>query len=423
MRLLSRYNRVNIPATVIVLLVSGLCYYFIIRSVLLNQLDNDLKVEEQEINDYIKLNGHLPDPSDNKDQSVSFQQTDKALVNRSFRSIRLFYKDDNEWISSRQMLFPVAAEGKTYTVSISKSEEETENLIQFILLITLGIVLILLLLLFVINRFLLNNLWQPFNNTLGRLKQFNLSGNPQLNLEYTPIREFADLNDAVTIMGNRVNKDYLRLKNFTENAAHEMQTPLAIINSKLDVMIQDETLNEYQLKHLQEIYNALDRLSNLNQSLLLLTRIENNQFTEKLPIRLDDQVHEKLLLFEEMIESGKLQISLSLFPVTILSNKQLVDILLNNLLNNAIRYNVPNGSINITLAVNSLVIANTSFLPELDDQKVFQRFYRHADSRQEGNGLGLSIVKQICEMAGYSISYRYLNGVHAFEVHFSGTAH
>ena len=418
MKLSARYNRANVVAAIIVLLVSGLCYYFIIRSVLLNQLDNDLKVEEQEIIDYVKFNNNLPDPSDYKDQKVSFQQAGDHPVKRIFSSLTIFSKKENENVSSRQIVFPINVGSKNYTVSISKSEEETEDLIQLILLITLGIVLVLLLVLFIINRFLLNKLWRPFNSTLKELKQFNLSNNPKLQLENSSIKEFADLNDAVTVMGNRVNQDYTALKNFTENASHEMQTPLAIINSKLDVLIQDETISEFQTQQLQGIYNALDRLSNLNQSLLLLTRIENSQFKGSEEISLDNLVKEKLNQFEELLEDKKIKATTHLEKTNIHCNKQLADILISNLLTNAIRYNQQNGKVAVTLSRNELCVSNSSFLPPLDTNQVFQRFYRHAAAKQDGNGLGLSIVKQICDMAGYSITYRFNNDQHEFLVNF-----
>lgn len=416
MKLLSQYNRVNIIATIVVLLLSGLCYYFIIRNVLLNQLDEDLKVEEQEIRDYLKVNNSLPNPSNYKDQKVSFEAAGAETVKRTFNSITFYSTEEHENVSSRRIIFPITAAGENYIVSISKSEEETEDLIQLILLITLAIVLVLLFTLFVINLFLLNKLWRPFNSTLKELKQFNLSGENELQLEQSHINEFRELNQAVTQMTDRVKNDYDALKNFTENASHEMQTPLAIINSKLDVLIQDETISEFQMQQLQGIYNALDRLSNLNQSLLLLTKIENNQFRGSEDIALDNLIKEKLVQFEELLDSKKLSVTTNLEKTSIQCNKQLADILINNLLNNAIRYNNQNGSVSISLFANTLNISNSSFLPALDSQKIFQRFYRHADTKQDGNGLGLSIVKQICDMAGYSVTYRFEDNKHCFQV-------
>ncbi len=418
MKLLTRYNRVNVPATVIVLLLSGLCYYFIIRYVLLNQLDEDLKVEEQEIIDFVRTNNNLPSPSSYKDQVVSYQLANAIPVQRKFNSVTTLSKEENESMTNREVVFPITVAGKNYTVTISKSEEETEDLIRLILLLTSGVVIVLLVVLFMINRFLLNKLWRPFNTTLQELKQFNLSNNTQLQLETTTINEFAGLNEAVTVMSNRVIQDYHTLKTFTENASHEMQTPLAIINSKLDVLIQDESLNEYQMKQLQDIYDALERLSNLNQSLLLLTKIENNQFNGTENIRLDKLLTEKLAQFDEWAHSKKLHVLTDLQETPIQYNKQLTEILIGNLLSNAIRYAQQEGEISIMLKAGLLQVSNTSSIPVLDSQKVFRRFYRHSSTKQEGNGLGLSIVKQICDIAGYTVSYRYHNDRHEFSVHF-----
>jgi signal transduction histidine kinase len=418
MKLLARYNRVNIIATVIVLLLSGLCYYFAIRYVLISQLDDDLKVEEQEIIDHVKANNTLPNPSSYKDQKVVYLQNDGTPVKRAFSSPASFSPEEKEEITNRQVVFPIQVAGKNYTVIISKSEEATEDLIQLILLLTLALVVLLLLVLFTVNRFLLNKLWRPFNTTLQELKQFNLSNNAPLRLEKTSINEFSDLNEAVTVMSSRVSQDYRSLKEFTENASHEMQTPLAIINSKLDVLIQDETISEYQMRQLQGIYDALDRLTGLNQSLLLLAKIENNQFHEKEAILPDQVIRQKLSQFEELIESKKLHVVTDLQPITIQYNKQLIDILAGNLLSNAIRYNREGGAINITLGAGSLQVSNDSDIPALDGERIFQRFYRHNATKPDGNGLGLSIVKQICDMAGYTVDYAFHNGRHQFTIYF-----
>ena len=418
MKLLTKYNRINLLVTISVLLISSVCFYIMIRHVLINQLDEDLKVEEQEIIDFVKINNKLPNPSNYEDQQIEFKEIKAAVAEKKFSSLMLFSKEDHADIPIRQYQFNIAVAGKNYTALIRKSLEETEGLIKMIALITLGIVVLLLLILFLINRFLLSRLWKPFNNTLTQLKQFNLSAKNNMQPEHTTTTEFIELNKTVLVMTERVKQDYEALKNFTDNASHEMQTPLAIINSKLDVLIQDETISEFQMQQLQGVYNALDRLSGLNKSLLLLTKIDNNQFNDQESILLDELIKEIFFQFEELIESKKLMVTKDLQPANIRGNRQLIDILISNLLNNAIRYNVQNGSVVIKLTDDELCIANSSFLPALDNQKVFQRFYRHADTKQDGNGLGLSIVKQICGMAGYSIKYSFIDNQHVFSVFF-----
>ena len=420
MKLLAKYNRINIIVTISVLMISSICFYVMIRHVLISQLDEDLKLEEQEIVDFVKTNNKLPDPSNYDDQQIEFRKSTDISSEKNFSSVMLLINTDGhkEKELYRQYAFSIVVNSANYTVLIRKSQEQTEDLIKIIVWITLGIVVLLLCVLFVINRFLLSRLWKPFNHTLVQLKQFNLSAKNNMHLQHTNTTEFAELNKTVLVMTDKAQQDYESLKNFTDNASHEMQTPLAIINSKLDVLIQDESLNEFQMKQLQGVYDALDRLSNLNQSLLLLTKIENSQFCQKEIIKIDELVLEKLFQFEELVQNKKLLINRKINPVQLSGNKQLLEILISNLVNNAFRYNIENGSVNIELTGLCLIVSNSSFLPALDVQQVFQRFYRHADTRQDGNGLGLSIIKEICNIAGYTVKYRFNNGLHQFSVNF-----
>ncbi|MBS1934080.1 MAG: HAMP domain-containing histidine kinase, partial [Bacteroidetes bacterium] len=276
MRLITKYNRINIIATVIVLMLASICYYFIVRYVLIRQLDNTLKVEEAEIINYVKTNNKLPEATNYRDQRTSFEEASQAVI-RKFENISACgYHEGRD--ACRKLSFPIRINGKNYKASVTKSEEEMEDLVQMIVFITIGIIILLLLILFITNRVLLRRLWEPFYSTLQSIKQFNFSNKQTLSSQQTDIEEFKDLNATVNTMQSRIIKDYETLKNFADNASHEMQTPLAILNSKLDLLIQEPNLNESQTKQLQSMYDAMSRLTNLNRSLLLLTKIENNQF-------------------------------------------------------------------------------------------------------------------------------------------------
>ncbi len=147
---------------------------------------------------------------------------------------------DNE--PYRELVFSVNLGGQFYTVSVGKSEEETEDLLELIMMITAGMILLLLGTLFLANRLLLRRIWQPFYRTLGGMREFNLSSRQPLPAGDTDIEEFRNLDEATRQMTQQILKDYEMLKNFTDNASHEMQTPLAIINSKLDLLIQDPAM-------------------------------------------------------------------------------------------------------------------------------------------------------------------------------------
>lgn len=413
MRLLNRYSRVHIITACIVLLVSSVAYYFIIRTILLEQIDKDLKVEEQEILDFIKVNNSLPHASDYKYQQIRFEVLKDSGYFREIVNIHEYDVKDNEYEPYRRLSFQVKAGGIFYKAIVYKSQVETEELLRLIMIITATVFFVLFILMFIINRFVLGKLWQPFFNTLSELKKFDLHARQQLNLTQSRIEEFEELNQAVSQMTNKVSKEYESLRNFTDNASHEMQTPLAIIRSKLDLLIQ--TSHESQAEQLQAIYNATGRLARLNQTLLLLAKIENQQFSREI-LSLKTLLERKFLQFDELIKARSISFDYELEDVCINMNKELADILLNNLLSNAIRHNHEGGTIQCVLRLNKLSILNSGLELTFDEVDIFNRFQKSNHSK--GSGLGLAVVKQICDASGLSIAYFYRNEKHIFDITF-----
>ena len=418
MKLITKYNRVNVIATIAVLLAASVCYYFIVRYVLIRQLDNTLKVEEAEILNYIKQNSRLPEPTDYRDQHTSFEIAGDS-VTRKFSNIRLHEHRNRGSDAYRELDFPVRVNGKAYKASVTKSEEEMEDLIILIVLITIGIIIFLLFILFITNRVLLRKIWKPFYDTLHSIHAFNLSNKKYEVRIATNVDEFRDLDTAVSKMTSQIIKDYNMLKNFADNASHEMQTPLAILNSKLDLLIQEPGLRETHTRQLQSMYDAITRLTKLNQALLLLTKIENNQFNRAEELSLDILLKEKLLQFEDLITTRHMKLNFITVPVSVKINDYLADILLNNLISNAIRHNKENGEINIAMHEQKLFVSNTGTSLNFDPVQLFDRFKKGGHS--EGLGLGLAIVKQICDNYQFGISYSFKNELHSFEIRFHTT--
>jgi signal transduction histidine kinase len=417
MNLFSRYSRVNFLASTLAFLMGSIAYYFIIRYVLIRQLDDTLKIEEAEILDVVKTHDRLPQPANYRDQQIRFTPA-AAPVRRVFINTDWVEPRHGEREAFRELLFSVVAGGQRYTVSVGKSEEETEHLLLWILLITAGVILLLLGTLFLANRLLLRRLWQPFYNTLEGIREFQLSSRKPLPVNPGSVDEFRNLDAAVGQMTHKILKDYEMLKHFADNASHEMQTPLAIINSKLDLMIQDQGLEEKHLRQLQAMYDAVGRLSKLNQSLLLLTKIENNQFVHTDQVALAPLIGEKLLQLEDLVGSRQLEIHTSLDRTSARMNAYLADILLNNLLTNAIRHNLDGGRIDIRLEENELSVVNTGPALGFDPATIFDRFTR--GSHSGGTGLGLAIVRQICDNYGFPLSYAYDNGLHSIRIGLQG---
>jgi signal transduction histidine kinase len=414
MKLFTKYSRINMVASIVIFLVASVAFYFTLRYVLINQIDEDLEVEEDEITTYVKKYNQLPESFSFSDQTIHFSPV-QQLPKRSVSTVTMTNIEDKVPEKFRQLSFGIEAGGVNYKADVSKPLEGAVHLLRSILLITLISIMVILLVSLVINRVLLKKLWRPFYDSINAMRVFRISNNKMASLPETHIEEFDLLNNTLKSFTENSRKEYLALKTFSENASHELQTPIAIIRSKLDLLIQEEKLSEAQSKTLQAAYNATEKLSRLNRSLLLLVKIGNNQFEEAELINLDQKLEEKLQEFQELWQSHSLQVNTLISKSCIRMNKELLDVLLNNLLSNAISHNYDGGDIFISVSTNQLIISNTSKEGALDQQQLFKRFYKPSQSSSH-NGLGLSIVKQIADVSDLALNYSFDNNKHSFTV-------
>ena len=208
------------------------------------------------------------------------------------------------------------------------------------------------------------------------------------------------------------------MKEFTEDTSHEIQTPLAIIKAKAEILLQSKNLGESQLHEINQIFKSVNRLSKLRNGLLLLTRIENNQYDLNTSINLKDSLHDLVSDFKEILEIKgiKVQEDFKATPVLII-NQDLSFILLNNLLSNAIKHNFEGGIINIKLNQSEVIVANTGPEHNLDSTNLFNRLAK-GNPNSNSSGLGLAIVKKICDLYKFKISYKYINNLHLLNIQF-----
>lgn len=414
MKLFTRYNRINLFATVTVFLLSGIAFYFLLNYILVDQVDEDLKIEQHEIETYAAKYGRPPEIIKVKDQHIAYAVVNGNGGRKKFSTVRMTDDQEKDKEIVRQLLFYTEIGGQWYRVTVGKSLEGTDNLLQSIVTITLITILLILAISFVINRLVLRKLWQPFYETLAAMRGFDLGKKEQLVFPATSIDEFMVMNDTLKQATAKAERDYLYLKEFTENASHELQTPLAIIQSKLDVLIQDEQLTEPQSRAVQAAYEAIQRLSRLNQGLLLLTKIENGQYADTAAINISQKISEKIIQFDEMIASRNITVTKALDEsVNIKMNPVLADILLNNLFSNAIKYNLQGGTIGIIADQGIIEISNSGPATELDASRIFRRFGKSGQAK-DGIGLGLAIVKQAAEVSGLEARYLYEDQQHHF---------
>ncbi len=259
-----------------------------------------------------------------------------------------------------------------------------------------------------IQNVLARRYWRPFFATLGVLQQYKLDQHHAPTLPPTRIPEFRALNTAIGHVLGRHQRLYQRQREFAENAAHELQTPLAILRTKLDLLVQAPGLTEEQAGHIEPLLAVTQRLTHLSRSLLLLTHLDQQLFFATETVDLAAVVRTQLSQLAEQLAAGNITLSTELVPNLLLSaNRSLIDILVSNLLSNAIRHNLPGGELRVALTAHLFSVENTGRAQALPADQLFARLRPRPDRPPGSVGLGLPIARQICETCGFLLSYHY----------------
>jgi signal transduction histidine kinase len=330
----------------------------------------------------------------------------------------IFDANEKEFIPFRQISSVVSIKGQIYFIVVRDTLLEKSDMLM-IIGIAIGVVFVLLIIiLYFINKKLSLKIWQPFYDTLNDLKGFSHDDHDFKLSTVTEIDEFIELNKTLDNLTTKVISDYQSLKRFTEDASHEIQTPLAIIQSKLETLIQYPDLKKDQAELIKSAYSSVQRISKLTQTLLLLTKIANDQFPEKRTINLSDLLGEKIKLFEDHINGKSLILKKEIKPEYFLeTNFFLAESMVLNLIGNAVKHCITGGIINIRLEESNLEISNSGAPFSVPSSKLFERFFK-VNTSSESPGLGLSIVKEICTLNKWKINYLYKDGQHKFIVRF-----
>lgn len=417
MRIITRLTLHYLAITLVVLLVGG----FIIYNNVQAEVDKEVALELRGWLDNAayrigkgtpiqKLNS---DPVEikliNADASeIPFRVYDTVAMHRHLQRMERHLKAEASYhINGQHYLitaYDVLVEGDDIVDAITKSAVRIVGLL--LLFVTISSMLIS-------RRILL-----PFQKTLKAIRTFNLRKQSHIKLPETSTYEFRRLNSFLAEMTAKAQEDYRSLKEFSENASHEMQTPLSIIRGKLELLAETDDKDE-QARLITAAHDAVEKLSRTGQSLTLLTKLSNQEFEATDAIDLSQTLQETISIFEDLIDLKDLRLSTNITKgVKIKFNPVLADLLLTNLLSNAIRHNSENGIIQVELTNPKLVIKNTGPSPGQPPEQMFQRFKKGKESK-DSVGLGLAIVKQICDISGVRVHYEFDEPWHSLSVEFA----
>lgn len=420
---LLRYTTSKLTILLLFLIsIWGICFFLAIHHEIMDETDDMLKsyrdiFVKKALHDSSLLNSTYSTTFDRYSiRKISDEEA--TIYEESWLDSELYFPEGNEHIPVRvyRSIF-LASDDQYYELEISMSTLERNDMIETLLVFLISLYVLLLVCILIGNRIILKRSFLPLNNLLTWLNS-QVPGKPLSPLSNdTKIVEFEQLNNAAVAMSKRNLEVYMQQKNFIENASHELQTPLAVLQNKIELLVQGENLTEKQLSELGEMYNTINRASKLNKSLLLLSKIENQQFVEEEKInfnRLIDDVNQDM---EDIYSFKKIDTTIDDQEDCFYSmNEDLARILVTNLLKNAYLHTDNSGWIVIYINNNTLTFKNSGNKP-LDSQLIFDRFYKNGN-KEESAGMGLAIVRSICQKYDIQLDYNYHEG-HVFVLKFS----
>lgn len=316
----------------------------------------------------------------------------------------------------KQLSETTEIDGEYYLVTIRTMVIESEDILFAIVFTFVGIVFLAFIFLFYLNKSKNRKIWEPFFVNLDRLKNFSIKSSASLIFEDSDILEFHDLNTELISLTSKIKIDYRNLKQFTEDVSHEMQTPLAIMQAKIDTVINDNNISETQFAKFSSLQEDIQRLKQLNKKLILLAKIDNNQFQNSQSLYFNKILKESIESLKELtvtnielIEQNDLRVDM---------DKSLAIILCNNLLSNAIKHNILGKPIVARVSINTIQVENVGTVALSKPDQIFERFYKES-KKEDSTGLGLSIVKKICDYYEFEPSYRFRESKHIFQINFN----
>ena len=387
----------------------GVLFYYAIIDEVMDETDDTLENYSE-----ILINNALMDPSvlETEGTLMSFYKF-RPISEEEAEDYDEKYYDSTVYIESEDEDEPVRVlktvfrmpDGQYYELELMISILERDDMVEAILWYLGALFLLFLICTSIGTRLILQSVFRPLQRLLDWLQQIQPGKELPVLDNPTKIREFQQLGEAAVDMGNRSYKAYEEQKQFIENASHELQTPLAIVRVKVELPAENESMTEQQL----------GRAVRLNKSLLLLSRIENGQYTETEDVSVDEVLDELLPDLMDIYEGKKIHLVRikGEEPFVIRCNLSLTQILVSNLVKNSLVHNHAGGELYIETTSSSLIIKNSGEHP-LDGEKLFRRFYRSIDGKKDSTGLGLAIARSIAISASLSLTYKWQEGMHLF---------
>ncbi len=240
MKLIQKTSRTYLILSIIIFLVSGAMLIFVLTTVMNKRLDEQLYYLKDVIAKRIKYDYDLTifeEPVELTDAENRIYPKDTVIYKDTLILRNIEGEGVDEFEKYRQIKAYETLHGTRWKIIARQSLVRNQDLIWVISFATFVIILLLLTGLWIMNTLTSKQLWKPFYTNLERLKNFSIQDQNPIKLEETNIDEFKELNISIKNLTHKLQSDFNSLKEFSENASHEMQTPLAIMQSKIELLL------------------------------------------------------------------------------------------------------------------------------------------------------------------------------------------
>ena len=411
MKLINRTFRLTAIWLLPVFVIGSIFVFFMIKYIVYEETDEYLTYEMERIVKHHQRYSDLPEFHQIADLLEGIM-----IEKPAFKDTLILEPGDNEMVPHRELLFSIEHKGEHFTLVLRHLLPGNDDIFQGTVIIISGLMLLIFLILLLTINLVSRRIWKPFYQSLNIITGFK-TNDPLPSFPQTPIDEFEKLNKTVNNLLKKINADFSRTREFNENASHELQTHLAMIRANTEKILNHSGEQGDVQHHIANIHQASVRLSQVQKSLLLLSKIGNQEFNKREQVDFSQQLRQTLQLFDEAISLRGLSLSMEIEGCTLMMDPGLAEILCNNLIKNAIKHNTDKGFIRIELNSQILNVENSGLPYEGNPHNLLERF---ATGKKGDMGIGLAIVAQICELCHFSISYRISEkAVHSIQIFFN----
>lgn len=416
MKLLNLLTTLYLLLTLATLLVGGVFIYQKLES----EIDFELGMElERQIDAFAGRIAQGIDPEALQSERLEikvlpFEMEEESL---SLRDTIAYHDPMNREEKQLKASKSVKIDGRHYRISYFNLVVETEDITETVVYTMLIVLIAQLLAIVFFFRSISNRILRPFQHTLDKIQQFSFQKNQPLVLAQTNIQEFAQLNQFLERMSAKLLKDYRQIKEFSENISHEIHTPSAVVRGKLEHLMNLE-ITEEQAHLIHSAYQNNEKIHRIVKSLALLAKLENEEFEQPEPVNLTQLIQANLELLQELIQLRGIELQSSISePITVPMHPHVAEVMITNILSNAIKHNQANGWIKVELTEKELVVQNSGKTLQAKPEDLLGRFQKESQN-PDSVGLGLAIVQQICKTYGFDFSYESESQVHVMQIRF-----